>query len=268
MLFKWKSTKKTPPSTDTESTVLTNKAEIEGLKQQIAELEKQLADSETKYKNLLALAVTKKRAELAADVPDNLVLHEKVESENSCDEVPASELAKLPKSLKLQFVVVDVETTGLYAGVDEIIEIGAIIFDLTKVNHSTFNILVKPSKKIPQRITDLTGITNSMVDEEGVDLVTATTQLSEFIKDHLVVAYNMKFDKGFLDNAYKQCGLKFENNTECALELARKAFPGMDSYRLSELAEHFGFDSSGAHRALADCKLAGLIYVGAKRTLG
>ncbi|EGR4060002.1 DNA polymerase III subunit epsilon, partial [Vibrio cholerae] len=58
-----------------------------------------------------------------------------------------------------RFIVIDVETTGLNADFDEIIEIGAILFDLSGENHVTYNSLIKPSIPIPTRITNLTGIT-------------------------------------------------------------------------------------------------------------
>jgi DNA polymerase III epsilon subunit-like protein len=100
--------------------------------------------------------------------------------------LPDSQLSKL---LPSQFVVLDLETTGLSAERDEIIEIGAIRVVLDSQNHLAFQTLVKPARKIPRKITSMTGITQKMVDEEGVPLEEALIQFKEFIADLPLVTF-------------------------------------------------------------------------------
>lgn len=128
-----------------------------------------------------------------------------------------------------EFIVFDLETTGLSATIHEIIEIGAIKAYRDSDHHDTYQTLVKPDKPIPSKITEITGITQKMVDDEGIDLETAINDFIEFIGDHRLVAYNMKFDIKFLRNAFKKFGKKITNSTSCALVMARRAWPELDS---------------------------------------
>lgn len=166
-----------------------------------------------------------------------------------------------------RFVVLDIETTGLDAESCEIIEIAAVLFDLSEINHTTYNCLIKPINPVPKRITQLTGITQYMVDSEGHDLIEEISFLREFIEDLPIVAYNAKFDLGFLKKAFEQINFKPKNKVICALKMARKAWD-LPSYKLTYVAEAFGWDTSGSHRALKDCELAGLVYVSAARKIG
>ncbi|WP_217533001.1 MULTISPECIES: 3'-5' exonuclease [Vibrio] len=166
-----------------------------------------------------------------------------------------------------RFIVIDVETTGLNADFNEIIEIGAILFDLSGENHVTYNSLIKPSIPIPTRITNLTGITQKMVDAEGADLRDEMAFLKDFIGDLPIVAYNAKFDMRFIKKGFSLIGHRPKNKIICAFEMAKKAWD-LSSYKLADVADRFYINSSGAHRALKDCELAGLVYVGAARVLG
>lgn len=174
----------------------------------------------------------------------------------------------LPASIPSKFIALDLETTGLRPDWYEIIEIGAILFDVNSQNHTTYNVLIKPKKKIPAKITELTGITQAMVDAEGVTLEDGIKDLKQFIGNYPVVAYNAKFDTGFLKKAYDQCGFTYNSRTHCALELARQAYPYLENHKLATVAEHLKLDTAGAHRALKDCVLAGLVFVAAKRAIG
>lgn len=161
-----------------------------------------------------------------------------------------------------QFVVIDVETTGLSAFEDEIIEIGALKVNKDSDQHQTFQTLIKPTKKITQKITDINGITNEMVEKDGVALNEALEALKQFIGDLPVVAYNIDFDKEFINIAAERLGMKkIIKRGRCALKIARKAFPGLKSYKLSYLAEVAGYKTQGMHRALADCQMTAVVYM-------
>jgi len=173
-------------------------------------------------------------------------------------------LSMLPK----QFVVLDIETTGLDSSKHEIIEIGAIKVTRDSLNHPTFQTLIKPTQKIPKKITQITGITADMIDKEGLELKTELTEFIDFIGDLELVAYNAPFDMGFLRNAAYKHNLEIKNRSNCALVAARKAWPDLKSYKLTELAKLNGRSIEGHHRALQDAEFTLLVYTAAASTLG
>ncbi|HLS81716.1 MAG TPA: exonuclease domain-containing protein, partial [Steroidobacter sp.] len=82
-----------------------------------------------------------------------------------------------------RFVVFDLETTGLTPETNEIIEIGAIRVNRDSTQHETYQSLVKPTTKIPKKITDLTGITEEMINADGLSLDRALREFAEFAGD-------------------------------------------------------------------------------------
>jgi len=171
-------------------------------------------------------------------------------------------------NLSDSFVVFDLETTGLDASQHEIIEIAAIRFKKGTNTHDTLEGLVKPKKPIPHRITGLTGITQDMVDRDGEPIRNALEQFKSFVGNLRLVSFNAEFDMAFLQAAAKANGLStFKNPTACALKLARKAWPGRNSYRLDDLASDGEFNSGIAHRALEDARRALIIYAAATSVL-
>lgn len=173
-------------------------------------------------------------------------------------------LSHLPE----QFVVFDLETTGLKQAACEIIEIGAIKVNLDSDKHETFQVLVNPNVPIPRKITSLTGITNEMVEADGVEIREAITDFKGFIGDMMLVAYNAKFDFSFLQTAAMKNGISIGNPATCALELARTAFPDRQSYRLMDLAMDMNIGTSDAHRSLADCKRTMIVFIQSNMKLG
>jgi len=169
----------------------------------------------------------------------------------------------LPK----QFVVVDIETTGLDSSKHEIIEIGAIKVNRDSTNHETFQALIKPTIKIPKKITQITGITQDMIDSDGEDIESVLNEFIEFIGDLRLVAFNAQFDMGFLKVAAKNYDLSINNKYSCALKMARRAWHGLDSYKLVDLASLGGASTKGNHRALKDCELALTVYASAASKL-
>jgi len=174
------------------------------------------------------------------------------------------DLSVLPE----QFVVFDLETTGLKPGIDEIIEIGAIRVTRDSNEHDTFQALIRPSKRIPDKIVKLTGITQKMVDDDGESLEEALPQFLDFVRDLRLVAFNAEFDMAFFNNAIDRVepGRTIPNQVSCALKMARRAWPGRESYRLADLASDGGM-AAQTHRALDDCKQAMNIYAAAASIL-
>jgi DNA polymerase III epsilon subunit-like protein len=151
-------------------------------------------------------------------------------------------------SVPERFVAFDLETTGLDPLRHEIIEIGA-------------------KKRIPKRITQINGISQDMVNQEGEPLQQALAGFVEFIGDLPLVSFNAEFDMGFLLNAAAQHNMIIKNEVSCSLKMARRAWPGLNSYRLSDLAKGANLSDEGTHRALGDSLRALQIYIYAASSL-
>jgi len=176
---------------------------------------------------------------------------------------PKVDLTHLPE----RFIVFDLETTGLDPSNHEIIEIGAIRVNRDSDQHESFQALVKPAGKVPKRITELTGISQAILDGEGDSLNTALREFSEFIGDLRLVSFNADFDMAFLRKAVKKHSIAVTNPVSCALKMTRRAWPGRRSYKLASLAQDGNLSSKDAHRALGDCQRALIVYTAAANKL-
>ncbi len=157
------------------------------------------------------------------------------------------------------FVIVDLETTGLSPQNSEIIEIGAIKVVNNKVV-DTMDVFVRPSRPLSHFTTQLTGITNEMVDE-GLNIKEALKVFDEFSDGMRLMAHNAKFDMGFLDKYMKiNLGKNAPTDTLDTLLLSRAIVKGPQNYKLGTLANFFNIDYSGAHRSLRDCEITFEVY--------
>ena len=152
------------------------------------------------------------------------------------------------------YVVLDLETTGLSPASDEIIDIAAIRY-ISGSKVSEFHTLVKPSIPIPQEITDITGITDDMV-ADAPDIDEALDGLSMFLNpDDLVVGHNVGFDVRFLAAAYSRIGEEFAPEVFDTCGVSRILYPELPKHRLIDLMKTFGIRESQSHTALDDCKM-------------
>ena len=149
------------------------------------------------------------------------------------------------------FVIVDIETTGLYPNMHKITEISAIRYQNKKIREE-FTTLVNPQRHIPSFITSLTGITDSMVkDAPKIDKV--MPEFTEFLGDKTFVGHNAWFDMKFLDyNAMKHIKKGLDNPVLCTCKLARRLTPYLYSKKLGVVSKHLGIENPNAHRARAD----------------
>ena len=150
------------------------------------------------------------------------------------------------------YVVIDVETTGLDREKDEILELGAVRI----IDHEIaeqFSALVQPRGEVPKEITELTGITMEMVRTEGMEPGRALTEFWAFVGESPMVGYNLRFDRGFLGRASAKAGIPVPR-TECwdVLTTARRRARDVPDHRLGTLAAYFGIEVQEEHRALAD----------------
>lgn len=144
------------------------------------------------------------------------------------------------------YVAVDLETTGLDPQKDTILELGAVRCRDGQVL-DTFAQVVNPGCPIPRGIQQLTGISQAEADA-APPLARVAAAFRRFIGDHPLVGHNIGFDAGFL----RSHDLYLFNPLLDTWELALILAPGLSSYKLGRLAEHFAMDLEDAHRALAD----------------
>lgn len=138
------------------------------------------------------------------------------------------------------FASFDVETTGFSAVHDEVIEIGAIKTKNGEVI-SRFQRFIKGEKLIPKHITELTGITQEMIDAQGVSLQNAIEDFLGFIEGTILVAHNATFDRDFIVEACKKVGTEFGERTIVdTLEIARSLEPNASrGNRLNTVAKRY-----------------------------
>jgi len=157
-----------------------------------------------------------------------------------------------------EFVVFDIETTGLSNRSDRITEIGAVLVrDGETV--AKFNRLVNPGMPIPENIVELTGISDDMVkDAPGIE--TVLPEFFEFAGDRLLIAHNADFDTGFIRVAAEELGLSFENPYLDTLAMSRFVNPELKAHKLNLLADYFKLGGFNHHRASDDAEMLAAIF--------
>jgi DNA polymerase-3 subunit epsilon len=148
------------------------------------------------------------------------------------------------------FAVLDVETTGGRPSDSKITDISIYITDGKEIK-SEFSSLVNPEKKIDPFVIKLTGITNDMVANEA-PFRTIAHNVSEILKDKIIVAHNADFDFQMLQKEFLDHGLSLPNAKFCTVKAAKKALPNLSSYSLGNLCDHLNISHENAHRAQAD----------------
>ena len=180
----------------------------------------------------------------------------------------AAERGKRLSLYTRDYVVFDLETTGLSPEADEMIEISGIRVREGKAAEE-FSTLVNPGRPIPYAASRVNGITDRMV-REAPDLRDALGRFLAFIGEDVLVGHNIHtFDMLFLYNgAARALKRAVPNDYVDTLYLAKSCLPGLYRYRLTDLAAHFGIDTQGAHRALKDCDMNRQCYECMGRILG
>jgi DNA polymerase-3 subunit epsilon/ATP-dependent DNA helicase DinG len=151
-------------------------------------------------------------------------------------------------------VAIDIETTGLDKDRDAIIEIGAVRFNGKRVD-AEFSTLINPGKHIPEFITGLTGIDDSMV-RQAPRLNDILHELSAFVGDAPVIGHNVRFDLGFLQKA----NVLNLNRVIDTYVMASILMPAASRYNLGALGQQLGILLPATHRALDDAKVTHAVY--------
>lgn len=158
------------------------------------------------------------------------------------------------KDKETDFVVFDLETTGLNNRKDRIVEIGAIRYSRGVVLES-MNSLINPDLPIPSAVSSIHGIYDrDVADKPFIEEI--LPQFLNFIDNSILVAHNASFDVGFIKKALGRANLETPDiRVLDTIKLAKKAWPGRTSYSQKNLAEFLSIDVKNAHRAEDDCRV-------------
>ena len=156
------------------------------------------------------------------------------------------------------FIIFDVETTGLRTGYDRLIEIGAVKYD---GGHEvgSFQTFVSPGRKIPPKITELTGIDDNMVagapgEKEAVE------KFFEFAGDGILVAHNATFDTDIIKAACERCGIPYNYTHIDTLPLCQSLVTGAKRFSLDAVQKALKLPSFDHHRADEDARILAKIF--------
>lgn len=156
------------------------------------------------------------------------------------------------------YAIIDVETTGLRAAIEKIIDLAIIIHDGEKIiDH--YQSLINPERPIPANIFRLTGITNEMVRdapkfwEIARDVVLLT-------QDKTFVAHNVNFDYSFIRKEFAELGYDYKRPKLCTVRMSRRLMPGKRSYSLGKLFDEMQWEIESRHRAYGDAKATALLF--------
>lgn len=148
------------------------------------------------------------------------------------------------------YAILDVETTGLSAKSEKITEIAIYIHDGKKIVDE-FSTLIDPERKIPYRITQITGINNKMV-AGAPKFYEVAKKIIEFTDGKTIVGHNVTFDYNFIRSEFEEFDYDFKRKTLCTCKLSRKLIPMQKSYGLGNLCNALNIENPNRHRAAGD----------------
>lgn len=161
---------------------------------------------------------------------------------------------------KASFSVLDVETTGLSANKNRVIEIAIVKIEKLKITDK-LHYLINPQTYIPAFITSLTGIDND--DVIGAPVFSEVVdEILNFIDNTVLTAHNFSFDSSFLNTEFMLSGREFISDESCCtLKLARNIYPDLKSKSLSSVADFLNLRNKNAHRALGDAEITAKVLL-------
>lgn len=157
------------------------------------------------------------------------------------------------------FICFDIETTGLNPEKDRIIEIGALKVKEGRITEH-FSELINPGMELPTLITNLTGISNAML-EDAPPLSKVLGRFLAFVEDYPLMGHNVRFDYSFVKTAAVGENLTFNRKGIDTLELCKRLHPDLESRSLESMCRFYGITNDHAHRAHDDAKATVLLYV-------
>ncbi len=158
----------------------------------------------------------------------------------------------------MDYIAIDLETTGLDAKRDKIIEVGAIRVQ-EGMETARYHSLINPHRKLESRVQELTGIRDEMV-EAAPDIGDIIAGIVDFCEGLPLLGHHVIFDYGFLKRAAVNHGIAFEKSGIDTLKLCRRLMPEGESKSLAAACAFFKIERKGAHRALEDAEDAHRLY--------
>ena len=163
------------------------------------------------------------------------------------------------QNIESEYVVFDIETTGLSPRYNKIIEIGAVRIKDGRIQ-DRYSQFINPEVPIPYSITKLTSINDNMV-MEAPTIEEVLPQFFEFVGDAILVAHNASFDTGFIKEFAKRQGLSFDYTIVDTMTLAHILIPELGKYTLDRLCKQFNVSLENHHRACDDAAATAEIFV-------
>ena len=163
------------------------------------------------------------------------------------------------QDLNTEYIVFDIETTGLSQKKNKIIEIGAVkVKDGEEIDR--FSEFINPEEPIPYSIEQLTSITDEMVmHAPTVDVI--LPKFLEFCGDDIVVAHNAAFDTGFIKKNARDLGIKFDNTIMDTMTLSHVLLPELGKFTLDRVCKALNVKNEHHHRAVDDANATAKIFV-------
>lgn len=161
------------------------------------------------------------------------------------------------------FVVVDIEVTGMHPQTGEVLEFSAVLVAPSGLILSEFSMLVRVTRPIPDRVLELSGITQKEIDRVGRPLAEAMKAFLAFVGSRPLFIHDAPFDYAFLQSAAAHLELPFENEIHDLLEISRSTWSTLNSHSLTALANHLGFTEIRG-RCLDDAREALVILLAAR----
>lgn len=152
----------------------------------------------------------------------------------------------------MKYAIIDIETTGLNPRRDRITEVAIIVHDGARVVDE-FISLVNPEVRIPYRIRELTGISDTMVSM-APRFCEIARQLVEITEGCIFIAHNVNFDYNFIREEFARLGYRYERQTLCTKKLSQKLIPCQRSYSLGNLCKALDIRIEHRHRAFGDAR--------------
>jgi CRISPR-associated protein Cas2 len=154
---------------------------------------------------------------------------------------------------EIDFVALDIETTGTHVLTDQIIAIGAV--KQSKVGIEEFSSFISIEHEVPATITKLTGISTDLLTKQGKKLEVVLAALRSFLGDLPILGYNVHFDQQFLDAAFRSLGQDaLANAFVDILPVVKRTNEFLDNYRLETVLEEYDITNEHPHHAVDDAK--------------